>query len=662
MHNANYSKIGARGRPLGIANKWLFTLLAIVFIAVSVGIGVNSATPSNPQPQPQEDNEETDTIVARISLIEGSVSIQRGDETSEWFDAAVNTPIQTGDKVYTGDLGRTEIQFGSQMVRLNHQTSFDVLDLSNDRAQFRLYSGTATVRMRYRPPQPVEIDTPGAAVTMSTSGEYRINVASESEAEVLVRSGKAEVYNGNSVTIGAGQQLILNDGDYDIAGLPGRDEWDQWNARRDKQLITAEEVRTYVPESETIAGIEDLGQYGRWDYAAEYGRVWTPLWVSFGWAPYQDGRWMWRDPYGWTWVSYEPWGWAPYHYGRWIFYGQRWCWVPGKHRMYSPALVGFFSYGNGLYIGWIPLGPRDPFYPWWHGRRVHIFDGPIAYSNLRIPNAIRITSRDGMVTGKMDHYRGPALGIGRTVFIPPVVPTRASLAPGFGPPNRTGRTMPRNFNRGVVVKNDTAPIIRPFSDKQREIAVNGGVPVPHIKMNPDGRPTRVHIPYGGTKGRSGTGNQPPTGLVRHPGMAAPGAIKPLPTPPVVKVPPPPPPTIKRTPPSPPPVVKRPPFTPPTIKVPPPPPPEIKRPPSVPPTIKKTPPPVVRRPSPNPPAVRKDPPSTPPTVRKPPASPPTVKTPPAAPPAGRKPTSPPPKRPTTKSDSNKVSVQNKAGGF
>ena len=31
-----------------------------------------------------------------------------------------------------------------------------------------------------------------------------------------------------------------------------------------------------------------------------------------------EGRWVWTEPWGWTWVDDQPWGFAPSHYGRWV--------------------------------------------------------------------------------------------------------------------------------------------------------------------------------------------------------------------------------------------------------------------------------------------------------------------------------------------------------
>ena len=65
----------------------------------------------------------------------------------------------------------------------------------------------------------------------------------------------------------------------------------------------------------------------------------------------------------------------------------RWGWVAGggepvavgAYPVYSPALVSFVGVGAGVSVGitigageyapaWIPLGPREPYYPWYHCR------------------------------------------------------------------------------------------------------------------------------------------------------------------------------------------------------------------------------------------------------------------------------------------------------
>src|ERR1041385_124882 len=116
----------------------------------------------------------------------------------------------------------------------------------------------------------------------------------------------------------------------------------------------------------------------------------TPSDVDIGGAPYSYGYWSYIGPWGWTWVGYEPWGFAPYHYGRWAFIGSRWGWCPGPYYarpIYGPAFVGFlgggfsvgFGFGGG--IGWFPLGPHEPFRPWYHTSAIYFRN--VNFNNTR---------------------------------------------------------------------------------------------------------------------------------------------------------------------------------------------------------------------------------------------------------------------------------------
>ncbi len=104
---------------------------------------------------------------------------------------------------------------------------------------------------------------------------------------------------------------------------------------------------------------DQLGQFGTWVEHPEYQYVFIPSDVGPGWRPYQEGRWVWTDAYGWYWESFEPFGWATYHYGRWGYdpaYG--WFWVPGD--TWAPAWVTWRRGGGKT--GWAPIAPDRPGY------------------------------------------------------------------------------------------------------------------------------------------------------------------------------------------------------------------------------------------------------------------------------------------------------------
>ena len=434
----------------------------------------NTQVPANaqgPSNTPVQSN--TDAGVARISLIHGDVSTQRGD-SGDSAAAALNSPIVAGDRVSTGDNSRAEVQLDyANLLRLSERSQANIASLTRTQIQVQLGQGLATYSTFKNSEADVEIDTPNVSIRPSRSdGSYRILVTSQDETQILVRKGDAEISTPQGSThLEKGQLMIVkgtgNDTQYKIAVGPSRDDWDRWNDERDGTICNAQ---AWSRTNRYYVGSEDLDAYGRWRTVPDYGQVWVPA-VGSDWAPYREGRWVWEPYWGWTWVSYEPWGWAPYHYGRWFLYDSSWVWwpgpvygYPGYRPIWAPAYVSFFGFGRGFgggvgfgfgSIGWLPIGPCDHFYPWWGGYRsrfntfnVNIYNGrrfggipPLRRGNLY--SNLRLASFNGRVRGgisavganEFGRGRFNARGVSQAEFRGgrvvagnlPVVPTRASL-------------------------------------------------------------------------------------------------------------------------------------------------------------------------------------------------------------------------------------------
>ncbi len=335
--------------------------------------------------------------VARISLIHGDVSTQRGD-SGDWSAAALNQPVVSGDKISTGDRSRAEVQFdSSNILRLGNNAQAQIATLQGTQIQVQVGQGLAYYSVLKGSQAQPEIDTPNVAVRPASSeGIYRIEV-NGGETHVIVRKGSADISTPQgSARVEKGQDAIVRgSGDqteYKIASAPSKDDWDSWNNDRNGTIKNAQ---SWKRTNSYYTGSEDLDAYGRWVDVPDYGPAWAPT-VAAGWAPYRDGRWVWEPYWGWTWVSYEPWGWAPYHYGRWMMYDNSWMWWPGPvygypyyQPLWAPAYVSFFGFGGGWgfgfgfgfgggwgfgSVGWLPIGPCDRFYPW-YGRWGSHFGG-----------------------------------------------------------------------------------------------------------------------------------------------------------------------------------------------------------------------------------------------------------------------------------------------
>jgi hypothetical protein len=460
--------------------------------------------------------------VARISFLSGQVSFSRGDEPDDWQPADRNVPMTLGDRIYTGSRSRIELQVhGGDFVRLGARTDFAALNLTEDTKQFSLKSGVASIRIRRLSDSEIfEIDTPNAAVTFERPGDYRVDVDQDGFTRVEVRSGSATVAaGGGQIPLNAGEGIEVEGIDaprYDIVELARPDAWDQWVSQRDYRRTRA---RSYRYVNADIVGADDLDEYGRWEQVRDYGSVWFPTAVAADWAPYRSGHWIWQDPWGWTWVSAEPWGWAPYHYGRWAMVSSRWCWVPVapavRYVSYSPALVAFVgggpgwsasvSVGGGGFVGWFPLGPRDPFSPWWGDRARAGYSG--AGSNVVYVNRTYVTVVNqnifvsgGVVTGNIVRDRTVVSQVAAAPVLRgpiPVVPTRDSLHVAVRADEVAAPRPPAAIvSRMVVARTAPPPAPPTFQAKLAVISENRGAPVApaaaaRISVENRGRPQAV---------------------------------------------------------------------------------------------------------------------------------------------------------------------------
>ena len=376
-------------------------------------------------PQARADEEkDPPTRVARISYVEGSVSLQPGGE-GDWGAAARNRPMTIGDKIWADKDSRAELQAGPASIHLGSMTALSFLNLDEGITQMRLAEGSINFRVsELRQGDVYEVDTPNLAFTVKEAGAFRIDVNENGDsARVTVIRGEGEVTaGGKTYEVHPGERAEFTGTDniqYNIEKAPGPDGLDQWAAERDLKEDKSVSGK-YV--SRDMDGYSDLDDYGTWRDEPEYGHVWYPNEVEPGWAPYSYGYWNWVGPWGWTWVDYSPWGFAPYHYGRWNYFGGRWGWCPGPYygpAIYGPAFVGFYGGGFGFGVGWFPLGFGEPFYPWYHCRggyirninvhntyirNVNVFNNTnvhnFNYVNAHNVHAVTVANRDTFVNGQ----------------------------------------------------------------------------------------------------------------------------------------------------------------------------------------------------------------------------------------------------------------------
>jgi hypothetical protein len=442
--------------------------------------------------------------VARINYLQGPVSLQRGD-LDEWDQAVINYPMVSNDSLWTDDQARAELHIGSTAMRLADRTSISFLNLNDQVVQIRLAKGVVELHLnRLDSGEGYEIDTPCASVSLSQTGDYRVEVDEAGNATIITRRGQAEVTVGASpFDVTADQQAdVINSSDplYELLPPKPMDDFERWaneRTRREEQCVSAQYV------SREMIGYEDLDAYGGWTALPEYGNAWAPYSVPAGWAPYSAGDWLWLEPYDWTWVDVEPWGFAPFHYGRWAFVSGAWYWVPGPlapRPIFAPALVSFIggnnwgvSFGFGGGVGWFPLGPGEIYRPVYFVSERYIrglnpalgLDARAVnrFVNREVPGAITAVSREVFTRGRIDAVSrvrieprtlagAPLLGSAA-----PLAPARESLLVRAGHGGVVARPPDFVTERVVRTKLAPAPTAIPFAARQSALSANPGRPL-----------------------------------------------------------------------------------------------------------------------------------------------------------------------------------------
>src|SRR5947209_20071132 len=84
--------------------------------------------------------------VARISFLDGNVSFQPTG-TEDWAAAAKNRPVTVGDKLWTDQDSRAELQAGEASVQLGSMTALSFLNLDENIIQDRISEGALNFRV-----------------------------------------------------------------------------------------------------------------------------------------------------------------------------------------------------------------------------------------------------------------------------------------------------------------------------------------------------------------------------------------------------------------------------------------------------------------------------------------------------------------------------------
>ena len=98
--------------------------------------------PPNGPLQGPDNGADVPSRAARLSFLSGQVSFQPAS-VEDWVPATLNRPLTTGDRLFTDNGARAELNTGTAVMRLNGRSNFSFVS--------RTYGNGESARMAARP-------------------------------------------------------------------------------------------------------------------------------------------------------------------------------------------------------------------------------------------------------------------------------------------------------------------------------------------------------------------------------------------------------------------------------------------------------------------------------------------------------------------------------
>src|SRR5882724_1573849 len=220
-----------------IGTRVVLWILASSMGAVALG---QDGTPDVPDDGSDTPDEVAPERIARLSFLQGGVSLQGVGETV-WAPATLNRPLTLGDFLRTENDGRAEVQVGSAAIRLGAGSSFAFTALDDDALRMRLSVGVINLRVRtLAESETIEVETPQATASILRPGNYRLEVNPDGTATIVkVSSGMLEARGPSDQSfVIRPQQVATLTGTTRLsiatATLGAPDSFDQWALERDR--------------------------------------------------------------------------------------------------------------------------------------------------------------------------------------------------------------------------------------------------------------------------------------------------------------------------------------------------------------------------------------------------------------------------------------------
>lgn len=217
----------------------MFTVVGLSILALAGVILAFAPRPPTTERAPDENG----PGVVRVSVVEGSAVVQRGDSHLQ-TNAVRNAPMLPGDYISTGKTSRVELQFdGYTAVRLGGNVQARIVGDGPNHEKVQLADGTIEIGMLHEG-QAMQVDTSSVTVRTHQAGDVRISVAPGGSSWITARRGGTDVVTPQrTYTLGIGTTLIARGSASSPSITYGPevafDSFDDFNAERDKTMVAA---------------------------------------------------------------------------------------------------------------------------------------------------------------------------------------------------------------------------------------------------------------------------------------------------------------------------------------------------------------------------------------------------------------------------------------
>ena len=330
---------------------------------------------------PDQQGGDPPTRVGRLARLTGSVSFHAQDD-EQWNPATLNFPVVQGNAFWTEPNAQAVIEISASRIAMAPGTELDVATLTDTAFQGTQSQGELYLRIRAATPdETYAVQTPRGLVTLTSPGRYGVVAGdTQSPTTVTVIEGTAHVEGpGVSLDIGANQMASVTGGDT-FQGEVGPAQRDAFltamlaaSARRSRRVLRHRlwwpRCRAATTWRSTAPGptVRITGRSGirRWHRTGcPIVRAAGPMsrpGAGPGWTARRGGSRRSTTDAG---SRPGTLGLDPRRRGR------------SPRPVYAPALVTFLGVGAvagigigaalaGGRVGWLPLGPREPFHPWY---------------------------------------------------------------------------------------------------------------------------------------------------------------------------------------------------------------------------------------------------------------------------------------------------------